>query len=89
MPKTRKIQVTLDNQEYELLARIARREHKKLAAVVRESIHKYSIYPESERAKRKALEDLFSLPPTPVPESYRDWKLQYNDLKKGREKISS
>ena len=89
MPSTRKIQVTLMNEEYDLLARIARREGKKLAAVVRESIHKYSILPESERAKRKALEDLFSLPPTSAPESYKHWKNQYNDLKKKGKKVLS
>jgi len=88
MAKTRKVQVTLDNQEYEFLARIARREGKKLAAVVRESIQKYTVLPESERTKRKALEDLFSMPPTPVPERYGDWESEYNDLKKGAKKIS-
>lgn len=89
MPKTRKIQVTLDNHEYEQLAQIARREGKKLATVVRESIQKYSILPEAERAKRRALEDLFSLPPTPVPGNYKDWKSQYDGLKKKGKKISS
>jgi len=86
MAKSRKIQVTLEDPEYELLARIASREHRKLASIVRESIHRYSILPESERTKRKALEELFSLPPASIPENYKEWKLQYHDLKKGKKK---
>lgn len=81
MAKTRKVQVTLGADEYDDLARIARQEKKKLAAVVRESIRKYVLQPEAERARRKALETLLSLPPTAVPEDYRDWKREYSDLK--------
>jgi hypothetical protein len=56
-------------------------EGKKLAAVVREWIRKYSLSPDARRAKRKALQDLLSLPPTPVPGSYQKWKHQYGKLK--------
>jgi hypothetical protein len=89
MSKTRKIQVTLIEKEYELLAQIARRDGKKMAAVVRESILKYSLHPEAEQAGRKALEDLFSLPPTPVPKAYKDWESRYHDYKNGKRKIPS
>jgi hypothetical protein len=89
MQKTRKIQVTLDEKEYELLAQIARQNGKKLAAVVRESILQYSLQPETERAGQQALDDLFSLPPTPVPKAYKDWESQYHDYKKGERKIPS
>ncbi len=81
MLKTRKIQVTLEKEEFENLAQMARREGKKLAAVVRESIRKYSVWPETERTKRAALEELFSLPPTPVPKSCHQWKREYLALK--------
>jgi len=89
MQKTRKIQVTLDEKEYELIAQIAQREGRKLAAIVRESILKYSLQPETERTGRKALDDLFSLHPTPVPETYKDWKSRYHEYKKGERRIPS
>ena len=81
MAKTRKVQVTLDANEFADLARIARQERKKLAAVVRESIKKYVLQPEGERARRMALETLLSLPPAEVPEEYGDWERLYGDLK--------
>ena len=81
MVKTRKVQVTLRADEYDDLARIARQEKKKLAAVVRESIRKYVLQPEDERARRRALDTLLSLPPTGVPENYRDWEEAYSGLK--------
>ena len=81
MAKTRKVQVTLEETEYATLVSLARMEDKKVAAVVRESIRKYSLSPDARRAKRKALQDLLSLPPTPVPGSYQKWKHQYGELK--------
>jgi hypothetical protein len=81
MAKTRKVQITLEEAEYAALVRLARMEDKKLAAVVRESIRKYSLSPEAQRAKIKALHDLLSLPPTPVPQSIQKWKHQYRELK--------
>jgi hypothetical protein len=89
MRKTRKIQVTLDAHAYDLLEQIARRNGKKLAAIVRESISKYSLQPETERAGRKALDDLFSLHPTPVPKTYKDWESRYHEFKKGERRIPS
>ena len=81
MPKTKKIQVTLEEGQYHELTRIARRDGKKLAGLVRESIEKYCPTPEAERVKRKALQKLLSLQPTPAPEIYGDWKHQYGGLK--------
>jgi hypothetical protein len=43
MARTRKVQITLEETEYATLVRLARMEGKKLAAVVRESIRKYSL----------------------------------------------
>lgn len=81
MARTKKIQVTLEEEQYEMLNRIARREGKKLAGVVRESIEKYCLTPELERAKREALRELLSLEPAPVPEDYQHWKHEYGALK--------
>jgi hypothetical protein len=81
MAKTRKVQVTLEETEYATLVSLARMQGKKVAAVVRESIRKYSLSPDVRRVKRKALQDLLSLPPTPVPGSHQKWKHQYGELK--------
>ena len=81
MSRTKKIQVTIEEGQYQELTRIARRDGKKLAGLVRESIEKYCLTPEAERAKRKALEKLLSLDATPVPDIYGDWKHQYGGLK--------
>ncbi len=81
MRKTRKIQVTLEEEQYEQLTRIASRQGKKLAGVVRESIEKYCLTPEKERIKQEALQQLLSLEPTPVPKDYGDWKRQYGSFK--------
>lgn len=78
--KTKKVQVTLDETQYEELAEIAQREGRKLASIVRESIEQYALAPEADRNKREALEDLFALD-TPVPESYGDWKREYGGQK--------
>ena len=85
MPKTRKVQVTLAEEQYEALARIAHRQGKKLASVVRESIEQYCLAPETERAKRAALEALLALEPTPAPDEYAHWEREYAALKTKRD----
>ena len=80
MTKTRKVQVTLEEAQYEALAKIAERDGKKLAAVVRESVVKYCLGPESKKAKRQALKALLA-ESAPPPEDYGTWKRQYADLK--------
>lgn len=81
MAKTHKIQVTLDEAQYEQLAEIARREDKKLARVVRESIVRYCIEPAVQRKRQEALETLLALEPTPVPDDYAEWESEYARLK--------
>ncbi len=81
MAKTRKVQVTLEQNEYDALAKVARRNGKKLAAVVRESIRRYTLLPEGDRETREALKDLLNLPPTPAPGNYSDWEQEYGAAK--------
>ncbi|HUP24501.1 MAG TPA: hypothetical protein VNB06_16350 [Thermoanaerobaculia bacterium] len=78
--KTRKVQVTLEEPDYQALLRVAEREEKKLAAVVRESIEKYCVEPESARERRASLTALFSID-APVVDTYADWERQYSSLK--------
>lgn len=77
MAKTRKVQVTLDEDIYERLADIARRQERKVAAVVRESIVRYCIEPDAQRRKQAALGGLLALDPTPVGVDYSDWETEY------------
>jgi hypothetical protein len=81
MAETRKVQVTLERDEYESLTRIAHRSGKKLAAVVRECVRRYALHPEADRGRREALDELLALPPTPVPDDYADWEQKYGGLK--------
>jgi len=82
--KTRKIQVTLEDSQYEALAQIAARDGKKLAAVVRESVVQYCLGPEAKKAKRQALMALLT-ESAPPPEDYAAWERQYLDLRFGSE----
>jgi hypothetical protein len=86
MARVPKVQVTLDAMQYRQLVEIARRDGKKLAAVVRESVEKYCVEPERERSRQKALETLLGLPPQPVPEDYSHWERQYGALKRKQKK---
>ena len=76
--------MTLEAEQYEALARIAHRDGKKLASVVRESIQQYCLAPHIERVRREALEALLSLEPTPAPDDYSAWELEYAALKTKR-----
>jgi hypothetical protein len=78
--KSRKVQVTLEEPDYQALLRVAERENKKLAAVVRESIEKYCVEPESARERRASLTALFSID-APVVDTYETWERQYSALK--------
>jgi hypothetical protein len=89
MATTRKVQVTLEKEEYEALIRFAHRKGKKLTAVVRESVRRYVLHPEADRGRCEALDELLALPPTPVPDDYGDWEQEYGDLKKKSRKTTS
>jgi predicted DNA-binding protein len=80
MAKTRKIQVTLEESQYEKLAEIAERDGKKLAAVVRESIGRYCLDPELKKAKQAALKALLAVSAA-APEEYSSWEQEYAALK--------
>ena len=70
----------MEESQYEKLAQIADRDGKKLAAVVRESIERYCLGPESKKAKREALKALLSVSAT-APEDYSSWEREYAALK--------
>ena len=83
MDSTRKVQVTLDARQYAAVARVARQDGRKLAAVVREAVEKYCVEPEARRRRLDAIEALYELDPAPAPASPERWEREYAELKTG------
>ena len=83
MDSTRKVQVTLDARQYAAVARVARQDGRKLAAVVREAVEKYCVEPEARRRRLDAIEALYELEPAPAPTSPEQWEREYGGLKTG------
>ena len=79
--KTRKVQVTLDEAQYASLQRVAVRNGRKLAAVVREAIKRYCVEPETRRRQLAAIDDLYAMEPVPAPADWAQWKREYSRLK--------
>ena len=77
MAKTRKVQVTLDEEQYEQLERIAERDDRSLAGVVRESIVRYCIEPAERRRRNHALDRLFAIGEG-EPDDYTEWEREYS-----------
>ena len=83
MGDARRIQVTLDARGYETVSRIARRDGKKLAAVVREAVEQYCVLPEARQRRLEAIDRLYGAAAVPAPESLPEWERQYSRLKVG------
>lgn len=81
MPRSHKVQVTLDEIEYAAVRRRAEADGLKYAGVVREAIQEYCVKPDRRRRQQEALAALDALPPSPVPSSWREWKREYSRLK--------
>ena len=83
MPRTRKIQVTLDESQYAAVSRISRANGRKLAAVVREAVQRYCVEPEARRRRLDAIDALYNMEPAPVPSDLEQWEREYSALKTG------
>ena len=81
MPRSHKVQVTLNEVEYAAVRRRAEEEGLKHAGVVREAIQEYCVKPDRRRRQLEALAAIDALPPAPVPESWSEWKREYSRLK--------
>ena len=79
--KTRKVQVALDEAQYASLHRVAVRDGRKLAAVIREAIEQYCIEPETTRRQLEAIDDLYAMEPVPAPANWAEWEREYSRLK--------
>ena len=84
MGDARRIQVTLDARSYASVSRIARREGRKLAAVVREAVEQYCVLPEARQRRLEAIDRLYTSATVPAPESLPEWERQHSRLKVGR-----
>ena len=82
MTEPRRVQVTLDARSYATVSRIARREGRKLAAVVREAVQQYYVAPEARQRQLDAVDRLVAME-LPVPESLSEWNREYSRLKVG------
>lgn len=85
MGDARRVQVTLDARGYAAVSRIARREGKKLAAVVREAVEQYCVLPEARQRRLEAIDRLYATGAVSAPESLPEWERQYGRLKVGLE----
>ncbi len=83
MTEPRRVQVTLDAKSYATVSRIARREGRKLAAVVREAVEQYYVEPETRQRQLDAVDRLAAMEPLPAPESLSEWNREYSRLKVG------
>lgn len=83
MGDARRIQVTLDARAYATVSRRARREGKKLAAVVREAVEQYCVLPEARQRRLEAIDRLYTAGRVPAPESLPEWERRYSRLKVG------
>ena len=83
MGDARRVQVTLDARGYAAVSRIARREGKKLAAVVREAVEQYCVLPEARQRRLEAIDRLYATGAGPTPESLPEWERRYSRLKAG------
>ena len=83
MGDTRRIQVTLNAKAYAALSRIARREGKKLAAVVREAVEHCCILPVERQRLLEAIDRLYAAGTVPALDSLPEWERRYSRLKAG------
>jgi hypothetical protein len=81
---SKKVQVSLTEEQYRNLADIAAREHKKIGALVREALEQMCLRKTRAQEKAKAIQELLSMEAIDVPEDYHEWEEQYL-----REKYSS
>ncbi len=73
----KKVQVLLTEQQLKDLEEIAKKNHKKLGALVREAIEEYHLKKNKQEKIAEAVDRLLSLPEVPAPEDYQKWEAEY------------
>lgn len=78
---TRKIQVTLTEEQYQMLATLAARDHKTIGVVVREAVEQTCLRTHRAQEKAEAIRVLLAAEPADVPSDYQEWEEEYSRLK--------
>ena len=81
---TKKIQVSLTEEQYRALARLAAQEHKKIGVVVRETLERTCLVDQQHERIRQAATKLLELAKTAdaePPGDYHEWEKEYSRLK--------
>jgi hypothetical protein len=77
MPLDHRLQILLDEQRYQKLARHARRRHTSIAAVIREAIDSFA---DEEQRRNEALDAILNAPPFEVPEDPADLRRELDEM---------
>jgi hypothetical protein len=78
---TKKIQVTLTEEQYRELSMLAAHEHKKIGVVVREALEQTYLRKHRAQEKAEAMRALLAAKPALVPDDYHEWEEEYSRLK--------
>lgn len=78
---TRKIQVTLTEEQYRELSTLAVQEHKEVGVIVREALEQTCLRKHRAQDKAGAMRALLAAEPTEVPDDYHEWEDEYSRLK--------
>ena len=81
---TKKVQVSLTEEQYQYLLEMAEKEHKKIGALIREVVERtYLADHQRERTRRAAIEllELAEKAGVEAPKDYHEWEKEYARLK--------
>ncbi|MBI3245614.1 MAG: hypothetical protein HYZ50_03795 [Deltaproteobacteria bacterium] len=78
---TRKIQVALTEEQYQVIAALAARDHKAIGVVVREAVESTCLRQHRAQDKAEAMRSLLAAEPAAAPDDYHEWEEEYSRLK--------
>ena len=81
---TKKIEVSLTQEQHHALVEVAAKEHKDIEAIIREAVEQTCLARHKNETVRQAATALLELArrtDTPAPENYRNWEDEYARLK--------
>ena len=80
-PDTRTIQIAVSEEQYQVLAALADREHKTVEVVVKEALEQTCLRKHRAQEKAEAMRALLAAEPAPAPNDYHEWEEEYSRLK--------
>ena len=78
---TKKVQISLTEEQYQALAALAARDHKTIGVVVREAVESTYLRQHRAQEKAEAMRALLAAEPAPAPNDYHEWEEEYSRLK--------